>query len=72
MANSGLIEFGAHTQHHVNLLKLDYKTDYDEMIQSNLDFEALVGKCQSFAYTFGRFNEKQKKISKEIGFKNEV
>lgn len=72
MANSGLIEFGAHTQHHVNLLKLDDQTAYDEMLQSKRDVEALVGKCPSFAYPFGRFNEKHQKMAQEIGFKNAV
>ena len=69
MANSGLIEFGAHTQHHVNLLKLDDQTAYNEMFQSKRDVEALVGKCPSFAYPFGRFNEKHQKMAQEIGFK---
>ena len=72
MANSGLIEFGAHTQHHVNLLKLDDQTAYQEMFQSKQDVEALVGKCPSFAYPFGRFNEKHQKMAQEIGFKNAV
>lgn len=72
MAQSGLIEFGAHTQHHVNLLKLDDETAYQEMQQSKHDVEALVGKCPSFAYPFGRFNEKHQEMAREIGFKNAV
>ncbi|RSR58674.1 polysaccharide deacetylase family protein, partial [Acinetobacter baumannii] len=36
------------------------------------DVEALVGKCPSFAYPFGRFNEKHQKMAQEIGFKNAV
>ncbi|MCU4413729.1 polysaccharide deacetylase family protein [Acinetobacter sp. WU_MDCI_Axc73] len=72
MASSGLVEFGAHTQHHVNLLKLDDETAYQEMQQSKHDVEALVGKCPSFAYPFGRFNEKHQQMVREIGFKNAV
>ncbi|MEB3768262.1 polysaccharide deacetylase family protein [Acinetobacter sp. MD2] len=72
MAASGLIEFGAHTQHHVNLLKLDDQTAFQEMQQSKLDVEKMVGKCPSFAYPFGRFNEKHQQMASEIGFKNAV
>lgn len=72
MANSGVIEFGAHTQHHVNLLKLTDEEAYAEMQASKQDVEALVGKCPSFAYPFGRFNEKHQQMVKDIGFKNAV
>lgn len=72
MSNSGMIEFGAHTQHHVNLLKLSDDVAYAEMKASKQDVEALVGKCPSFAYPFGRFNEKHQQMAKDIGFKNAV
>lgn len=72
MSDSGVIEFGAHTQHHVNLLKLSDEEAFAEMQASKNDVEALVGKCLSFAYPFGRFNEKHQQMAKEIGFKNAV
>ncbi len=72
MAESGIIEFGAHTQHHVNLLKLSDDEAYREMQASKQDVEALVGCCPSFAYPFGRFTEKHQHMAKEIGFKNAV
>ena len=72
MSASGLIEFGAHTQHHVNLLKLSDEEAFVEMQASKKDVEVLVGKCPSFAYTFGRFNDKHQQMAKKIGFKNAV
>jgi len=72
MADSGLIEFGAHTQHHVNLLKLSDDEAFAEMQASKQDVEALVGRCPSFAYPFGRFNAKHQQMAKEIGFQNAV
>lgn len=72
MSASGLIEFGAHTQHHVNLLKLSDEEAFGEMQASKKDVEVLVGKCLSFAYPFGRFNEKHQQMAKKIGFKNAV
>ncbi len=72
MSDSGLIEFGAHTQHHVNLLKLSDEEAYREMKASKQDVEKLVGYCPSFAYPFGRFNEKHQQMAKEIGFENAV
>ena len=72
MAASGLVEFGAHTQHHVNLLKLSDEQAYQEMQSSKMDVEALVGKCPSFAYPFGRFNAQHEQMAKDIGFINAV
>ncbi|MGE8561423.1 MAG: polysaccharide deacetylase family protein [Acinetobacter sp.] len=72
MSDSGIIEFGAHTQHHVNLLKLSDEQAFVEMQASKQDVEKLVGCCPSFAYPFGRFNEKHQQMAKEIGFKNAV
>lgn len=72
MSNSGVIEFGAHTQHHVNLLKLSDDEAFQEMQNSKRDVEQLVGHCPSFAYPFGRFNEKHQQMAKDIGFKNAV
>lgn len=72
MSASGLIEFGAHTQHHVNLLKLSDEEAFAEMQASKKDVEVLVGKCLSFAYPFGRFNDKHQQMAKKIGFKNAV
>lgn len=72
MADSGVIEFGAHTQHHVNLLKLSDEEAFAEMLASKKDVEALVGTCRSFAYPFGRFNEKHQQMAKDIGFSNAV
>ena len=72
MSDSGIIEFGAHTQHHVNLLKLSDEEAFIEMQASKHDVEELVGKCPSFAYPFGRFDTKHQQMAKEIGFKNAV
>lgn len=72
MQQSGLIEFGAHTQHHVNLLKLDDETAYQEILNSKRDVEQLTGQCLSFAYPFGRFNATHEKMVQEIGFTNAV
>lgn len=72
MAGSGLVEFGAHTQHHVNLLKLSDEEAYAEMQASKQDVERIVGYCPSFAYPFGRFNPKHQQMAKQIGFVNAV
>ena len=72
MLASGLIEFGAHTQHHVNLLKLDDDVAREEMRLSKQDVEALTGKCETFAYPFGRFDERHEKMAQQLGFKNAV
>lgn len=72
MQKSGLIEFGAHTQHHVNLLKLDNDQAFHEIQQSKIDVEQLTGSCKSFAYPFGRFDERHENMVKQLGFVNAV
>jgi peptidoglycan/xylan/chitin deacetylase (PgdA/CDA1 family) len=72
MDDSGLVEFGAHTQHHVNLLKLTDEEAFKEMQASKQEVELLVGYCHSFAYPFGRFNEKHQQMAEQIGFVNAV
>lgn len=72
MVASRLVEFGAHTQDHVNLLNLSDEDAFSQIQDSKKDVEALVGKCLSFAYPFGRFNEKHEQMVKQIGFKNAV
>ena len=72
MSDSGVIEFGAHTQHHINLLQVSDSEAYEEILKSKQDVEALVGYCSSFAYPFGRYNKKHQQMVREIGFKNAV
>jgi len=72
MANSGLIEFGAHSVHHVNLTTLDDAEALQEIQHSRELVQQLVGSCQSFAYPFGRFNEKHEAMVRSLGFTSAV
>lgn len=72
MFDSGLVEFGAHTQHHINLLQTNDNDAYAEIVNSKKDVEELIGHCSSFAYPFGRYNEKHIQMVKDAGFRNAV
>lgn len=72
MLASGLIQFGAHTQHHVNLLKLEDAVAFNEIQQSKQDVERLAGTCYSFAYPFGRFDARHEDMVEQLGFVNAV
>lgn len=72
MAQSGLVEFGAHTLHHVNLLKVDDQEAMQEIRGSKERVAALTGQCVSFAYPYGRFNERHQAMVKEAGFSSAV
>jgi peptidoglycan/xylan/chitin deacetylase (PgdA/CDA1 family) len=63
------IEFGGHTQTHVNLLKMDHKSRMSELKGCNTDIEKIITKkIISFSYPFGALNEDVKKEIKEAGF----
>lgn len=72
MQASGLIEFGAHTQDHVNLLKLTDEEALHQITQSKQDVINLVGYCSTFAYPFGRFNHHHETMVKQAGFTTAV
>jgi peptidoglycan/xylan/chitin deacetylase (PgdA/CDA1 family) len=72
MAASGLVEFGAHTMHHVNLLNTDDALAMQEISASKQRVAELAGSCQSFAYPFGRFNERHQTMVEKAGFTSAV
>lgn len=72
MAASGLIEFGAHSVHHVNLTKLDDAQAMQEIEQSRDAVQSIVGSCQSFAYPYGRFEPRHEQMVAMAGFTSAV
>lgn len=72
MRDSGLIEFGAHTVHHVNLLNLDDAAAREEIAKSREQVIALAGACRSFAYPYGRFDARHEAMVREAGYDSAV
>ena len=72
MAESGLVEFGAHTLHHVNLLKSSDELAMAEISGSRQRIEQLLGACHSFAYPFGRFEARHQEMVRASGFSSAV
>ena len=75
MQASGLVEFGAHTMHHVNL-DLTYASDpqlaADEIIASKARVARICGRpCEVFAYPYGKFNDEILNIARS-NFKGAV
>lgn len=71
MQESGLIEFGAHTINHVNLLTCD--NPCLEIKNSKIEVENITKKpCISFAYPYGKFDENTINLVKNSGFENAV
>lgn len=71
MQESGLIEFGAHTLSHVNLSTINKDELEKEIYESKKEVEKLINKeCESFAYPYGKFDDKIIKVVKQAGYKN--
>lgn len=69
LQESGLIEFGAHTLTHPKLTTLDDDAVRYEVGESKRRFEEKLGEAPvSFAYPYGDFDERIKKIVSEFGF----
>jgi len=69
MAQSGLVEFGAHSMTHSKLTQLDPAAVEREVKGCKTSLEGLLGEpVLSFAYPFGFFNEAVKKAVAEAGF----
>lgn len=69
MSDSGLVEFGGHTQTHLNLNAAE-KAEAEAEIQENKQWlEAVTSKpCVAFAYPFGKYTERDILILKRLGF----
>lgn len=72
MAESGLVEFGAHSVHHVNLSQLDDAQALQEIQQSRDVVQSIVGSCNSFAYPYGRFDTRHELMVKQLGMTSAV
>lgn len=72
MVRSGLVEFGAHTLHHVNLTTLPAEEAVREIRDSKARVAELAGACRSFAYPFGRFNETHEAMVQAAGYESAV
>ena len=71
MQNSGLIEFGSHTISHVNLSKIDDEQLLIELRKSKKEIENIIkNPCYSFAYPYGKFNEKIIDFVRNSGYSN--
>ncbi len=71
--DSGLVEIGAHTMHHVYLKGMNGKSAKLEIEQSKTFLEKNLGvKIASFAYPYGAFDLKAARIVKDAGFKTAV
>lgn len=70
---TGLIEIGAHTQHHIDLSHASVMKQTEEIAGSKKTLDALFpNQVFSFAYPSGRFNQDSIKIVREAGFTTAV
>lgn len=73
MLCSGCFELGAHTLTHANLSKLDHEQKRAEIGGSRTILEQRFGvEVSSFAYPFGIWDETDRRITQESGFKTAV
>ncbi|MCK4828903.1 polysaccharide deacetylase family protein, partial [bacterium] len=72
LANTGLIEIGAHTRSHVNLAAQSLDAQKREMVGSKKDLEEWLGReVPSFSYPLGNrhhYNKDSMRLAKESGF----
>ncbi len=73
MQNTGLVEFGAHTMDHVNLLNIGDEEAIAQIRNSKDAVEQMTNaQCRSFAYPFGRYASRHVKMVREAGFESAV
>ncbi len=74
LKNSDLVDFGSHTVYHENMADLSHQQMYNEIINSKIQLEKLLGeeRIEMFAYPFGGLHDFSKRTSnalKENGYK---
>lgn len=69
IAKSGLIEIGAHTLDHLDLISIKYNEAKYQIEQSKIDIEKKFNvKVSTFAYPYGSFNQNIIDIVKNAGY----
>lgn len=69
LINSGLVEIGGHTSHHLNMPSIDREILKEDLISSKEKLEKLTGeKLVSFAYPWGNNDNKSRELVKELGY----
>jgi len=69
MSESGLVEFGGHTQTHLDLTTVETAVAEEEIRANKQWLESLTGiPCVAFAYPFGKYTERDIVILKKLGF----
>jgi peptidoglycan/xylan/chitin deacetylase (PgdA/CDA1 family) len=69
MAESGLVEIGSHSSHHLKLKTLSEVKARSEIADSKADLEKLLGvSVNTFAYPFGLYGEGHPKLVQEAGY----
>lgn len=73
MQDSGLIEFGAHTLRHINLLSVPPAEAEQEIHASRAAVAALSGQpCTSFSYPYGRYGPPHVEAARQAGYQAAV
>lgn len=69
MSDSGLVEFGGHTQTHLDLTVTEEAVAEAEIRANKQWLESLTGKpCITFAYPFGKYTKRDVLILERLGF----
>lgn len=70
MSDSGTVEFGAHTLHHINLTEADTAHARQEIRDSIAWVEETTGRpCACFAYPYGRYRPEHVEMLKQAGIR---
>lgn len=73
IANSGLVEIGAHSVNHLALAGLNMKQAQAEISNSRIQLEKDLGKpVTTFAYPYGSFNIESIQLVKQAGYRTAV
>ena len=73
LSDSGLVEFGGHTNSHVNLKETDDAEAEKEILGNKEWIESIIGRpVTSFAYPFGHYTKRDMDILRKFGFRGAV
>lgn len=73
MQESGLIEFGSHTLHHMNMPEYSDDIVLKDLKESKKYIEGITNApCTTFAYPYGKYHKNHLKLLQDSGYKSAV